>query len=233
MESMSGSNVGPEVDPERRTAYGHMRSGEYRAALAYFEQQVVDNPVMASWNELGDALLCAGELAQAEQAYRRPRELPSPHGYATLDVGTSLWLQGRYSDACADWREELDRIMTTKLKRYNAAGIFICDILWWAYRRIEAPEMWSALQPQLKLVLKTRGQQEVWGLTIMQFIIDGITPVELLEIAPDAYGVGNVDPTSRPALRCVTQAHFYIAGKHEAGSGDWRKALASAVHSGN
>jgi tetratricopeptide (TPR) repeat protein len=230
---MSGSYLGPEVEPERRIAYEQMRAGEYEAAIPYFERQTIDNPVMGSWNAYGTALLCAGELEKAEQAYRRPRELPSPHGNVTLSVGTALWLQGRYSDACADWREELGRIMTTKLKRYNAAGIFICDILWWAYRRLGTPEMWSALQPQVKLVLKTCGQQEVWGLTIMQFIVDGISNSELLTIAPDAYEVGNKDPTSRPALQQITQAHFYIAGKNNVGSSVWRKSLETAVQSGN
>jgi Flp pilus assembly protein TadD len=72
MVSMSGSYLGPEVEPERRIAYEQIRAGEYEAAIPYFERQVVNNPVKASWNELGEALLCAGELEKAEQAYRRP-----------------------------------------------------------------------------------------------------------------------------------------------------------------
>jgi tetratricopeptide (TPR) repeat protein len=213
-------------------AWELVQKGDAETAIPIFERLIGDNPNVGDWNNYGDALLMVGRTKAAEDAYRRVRTLPHPHGFTSDSVGTALWLQGRYSDACADWREELDRIMTTKLKRYNAAGVFICCLLWWAYRRLEMPEMWSELQPQIKLVLKTRGQQEVWGLTIMQFIVDGITPNEFLEIAPDPYEVGNKDPTNRASMRLISQAHFYVAGKHDIGSAGWTNHLELAANLG-
>jgi hypothetical protein len=92
--------------------------------------------------------------------------------------------------------------------------------------------MWSALQPQVKLVLKTRGQQEEWGMSIMSFIKDAIDTTQLMyhALGGDEYKGKAVE---RWGLRRTTQAHFYASGKYEVGSHNWRSALATAVQNGN
>lgn len=205
-----------------------MLAGEYGAAIPIYEKLVKEEPRAGNWNSYGTALLCAGDAAGAESAFLHVREFPHPNGFVSRAVGASLWLQGRPEDACADWIQEIGRLMSTILKTYAAEGLFLTSLLWWASQRLVMPEMWDALQPQLNAILRLRSQQEEWGMAITQFIRGSVTPDRLLQHAAGTDDL-DISKLERSALRRVSQAYFYIAGKQSHNSPEWQASLKQTV----
>jgi hypothetical protein len=91
--------------------------------------------------------------------------------------------------------------------------------------------MWELLQPQLKAVLKTPGQQLPWGLAIIGCVAGYITPVQFLH---QASGTDDMNPANLDlgALERTSHAYFYLAGGHGIKSQVWRECLEAAVRYG-
>ena len=208
-----------------------IRQGDPVPAITIYEQAVVQRPCLGFYNNFGTALMEAGLFERAEAAYRTVRTLPNPIGYCSIKVGAAIWCQGRYNDACEDWLTELNRIMTSKIKNNDSSGLFIVCMLWWASQRLDKPEMWSKLQPMVKKVIKTRGQQYPFGLAIHSFIAGSSDRDQLLNYTvkgvykPEAeYDAWN--------YRQLCQAWFYLAGKEEPGSVGWTNCIETALRYG-
>ena len=221
MELMSEVNRGWQL----------IQDGDPVTAITIYEQAVVERPCLGFYNNFGTALMEAGQFERAEAAYRTVRTLPDPIGYCSIKVGAAIWSQGRYNDACEDWLAELDRIMSTKIKNNDSSGLFIVCMLWWASHRLDQPELWTKLQPMVKKVLKTRGQQYPFALAIHSFIAGSSDRDQLLNDTvkgiynPEAeYGAWHV--------RQLCQAWFYLAGKEEPGSVGWTNCLETALRYG-
>ncbi len=208
-----------------------IQDGNPVPAIKIYEQAVVQLPCLGFFNNYGIALLEAGLFERAEAAFRSVRNLPDPIGYSSINVGAAIWCQGRYNDACEDWLAELDRIMSSKIKNNDSSGLFIVCMLWWASRRLDRPELWTKLQPMVKKVLKTRGQQYPFGLAIHKFIAGSSDRDQLLN--------DTVEGTYKPELEFDTwdsgklcQAWFYLAGREEPGSSEWSQCFEKALYYG-
>jgi lipoprotein NlpI len=232
---LSGINHGDypmDITAEANRARRLVVSGDPLAATEIYEQIVIHHPTMGMWNCYGIALREAGLHQRAEAAFRTIRTLPDPIGYSSINVGAAIWCQGRYNDACEDWIAELNRIMSTKIKNQESNGIFIVCMLWWASQRLDRPELWTKLQPFVKKVLKTRGQQYPFGLAIHSFIAGTSNREQFLNDTVE----GIYDPDTSYGIwnsRRLCQAWFYLAGKEEPGSPEWTMCLEKVLQFGH
>ncbi len=220
-----------DLQAEVNRGWQLIQDGNPVPAIKIYEQAVVQLPCLGFFNNYGIALLEAGLFERAEAAFRSVRNLPDPIGYCSINVGTAIWCQGRYNDACEDWLTELNRIMSSKIKNNDSSGLFIVCMLWWASQRLDQPELWTKLQPMVKKVLKTRGQQYPFALAIHSFIAGSSDRDQLLNYTvkgiykPEAeYDAWN--------YRQLCQAWFYLAGKEEPGSVGWTNFLETALRYG-
>ena len=221
MELMSEVNRGWQL----------IQDGDPVTAITIYEQAVVERPCLGFYNNFGTALMEAGQFERAEAAYRTVRTLPDPIGYCSIKVGAAIWSQGRYNDACEDWLAELDRIMSTKIKNNDSSGLFIVCMLWWASHRLDQPERWNKLQPLVKKVLKTRGQQYPLGLAIHSFIAGSSDGEQLLNDAAECVYDRETDYDAWKSDR-LCLAWFYLAGKEQVKSPEWTTCLENVLHYG-
>ena len=220
-----------DVPSEANRARRLVVSGDPLAATEIYEQIVIHHPTMGMWNCYGIALREAGLHQRAEAAFRTIRTLPDPVGYSSINVGAAIWCQGRYNDACEDWIAELNRVMSTKIKNQESNGIFIVCMLWWASHRLDQPELWTKLQPMVKKVLKTRGQQYPLGLAIHSFIAGSSDGEQLLNDAAECVYDRETDYDAWKSDR-LCLAWFYLAGKEQVKSQEWTTCHENVLHYG-
>ncbi len=221
-----------ELMSEANRAWHLIQDGDPIPAIEIYEHVLAHEPCLGYWNNFGIGLCEAGMFERAEAAFRTVRTLPDPIGFSSSNVGAAIWCQGRYSDACEDWLAELNRVMSTKIKNQESSGIFIVCMLWWASQRLDQPELWTKLQPMVKKVLKTRGQQYPFGLAIHSFVTGASDREQLLNDTVE----GIYDPDTSYGLwnsRRLCQAWFYLAGKEEAGSPEWTRCLENVLQFGH
>ena len=221
-----------DITAEANRAWHLIQSGDPLAAAEIYEQIVIHHPTMGMWNCYGIALVQAGLYDRAEAAFRTIRTLPDPIGYSTINVGAAIWCQGRYNDACEDWLGELNRVMSTKIKNQESSGIFIVCMLWWASRRLDRPELWTKLQPMVKKVLKTRGQQYPLGLSIHKFITGLSDHDQLLNDTVEGVYIPETEYAAWYVSQ-LCQAWFYMAGKEQPGSPEWTRCLENVLQYGH
>ena len=220
-----------ELMSEANRAWHLIQDGDPLPAIEIYEYVLAHEPCLGYWNNFGIGLCEAGQFERAEAAFRTVRTLPDPVGYTSINVGAAIWCQERYNDACEDWLAELNRIMSSRIKNYDTDGIFLVCMLWWASQRLHQPELWTKLQPLVKKVLKTRGQQFPFGLAIHSFIAGSSNRDQLLNYAVDA--IYNPDTDYEPPdSRRLCQAWFYVAGKEEPGSPEWTICLKNGLRYG-
>ena len=149
-------------------------------AIALFETFGKDSTSVNVWNSYGHALLEIEAYAGAEQAYRKARLTRTPRPMSNTHVGVALWLQGTYAEDCADWREELERILTTDLRRFDSAVLHFCALLWWAYRRLDREAEWKNVLPRYKAARKLKSQQVDWYVALTRYALGEIQLSDLM-----------------------------------------------------
>ena len=95
-------------------------------------------------------------------------------------VGIALWLQGRYTDAIDDWREELERILTTDLRRFDSETLHVCALLWWACQRLNLAAEWKSVLPRFRAARKLKSQQVEWYVALTNYASDVIDLHDLM-----------------------------------------------------
>ncbi len=203
------------------TACRLVRNGMLLEAIALFESFGKDSTSVNVWNSYGHALLEIEAYVGAEQAYRKARLTRTPRPISNTHVGVALWLQGRYPEACADWREELERILTTDLRRFDSAALHFCALLWWAYRRLDLEAEWKTVLPRYKTARKLKSQQVDWYVALTSYVLGEI---QLSDLMAEAAACG---PYEQGEVLC--QANFYIAGKSEQFLNEWKSHIQSAA----
>lgn len=77
-----------------------LQNSDLPLAIAYYKRAISINPGSAAyWMDLGDAYEAAGNLSQAEQAFRKARQLYPVSAQAAWRLGNFLLRQGRVPEA--------------------------------------------------------------------------------------------------------------------------------------
>ncbi len=138
-------------------------------------------------------------------------------------VGIALWLQGRYTDAIDDWREELERILTTDLRRFDSETLHVCALLWWACQRLNLAAEWKSVLPRFRAARKLKSQQVEWYVALTNYASDVI---DLNDLMAEAVACG---PYEQSDVLC--QANYYIAGKCDHLLSEWKTHMYFAASS--
>ena len=210
-------------------AWNHIKQGRYDEAIAIYER--ILQPGQGKWGNYGIALLMRGDAVAAEQAFLQIRLMPNFRRIVILDVGVALWCQGKREAACADWQQEMVRVKTTEVRYYNASGLYLASLLWWASLQMEEPDLTEAALSDLRLLRTWEEQAEEWGMVMAACILGEITPEEFLL---EAAGTPDLDaqPLGVRHSRHVTQSFFYLSGRYPPHSAGWCADLNSAIQYG-
>jgi tetratricopeptide (TPR) repeat protein len=83
-------------------------AGDTAGAVAALRQAVQIDPEASYWNSLGMVLGAAGQLSEAEQAFREAVQRADRNAEYAYNLGLVLLRQGRVEDAAASFRRAAD-----------------------------------------------------------------------------------------------------------------------------
>lgn len=136
----------------------------FKEVVEQTEILLTDYPLSSvSWNILAVAQESLGQLAQAEEAFRKAIELNPAYAQAHYNLGNALKKQGKFDQAISAYRRALE-INPTNANTYNNMGISMADLgqiddALTAYRRaLEIQPAYAEAYNNMGVSLKNKGK---------------------------------------------------------------------------
>lgn len=175
---------------------------EYSEAIRLYREILSTTKTLGELDNYGIALLCSGDFEEAENVFR---EVIENHRFRLVVhpfLGTAIWMQGRYTEACDYWHRETERLFTREVTHYDETGE-VPTLLWWASCHQDLQQWQTVAKKALKRLWRTnRTRESEWPGTIVAYLLEEVSVHRLFSAALD---------TKYPRIELMNKlkAHFY------------------------
>lgn len=161
------------------TAWHDILTGNVSSGVAIYEKVLDARPTLGDYMNLGIGRLLLSDFLGAEMSFRETQQFNVTFRAMNVFVGTSLYLQGKKTDAAASWVAEMQANQEHKITNADAGGARAPLLLWSICQGTDSPDYLHEAEKELRRLLP--GNEGHWIQPLMRYALQEMSEVEVKE----------------------------------------------------